>query len=53
MTTTQAEVMINTMEVAKYELAEDVSLEFMDLSEPIHNLFDECLNFMSVNDFNI
>lgn len=53
MTTTQAEVMINTMEVEKYDLVEDAYLGFMDLSEPIHNLFDECLNFISVNDFNI
>lgn len=47
METKQAEVMINTMEV------EDVSLDFVDVSEPLQHLFDECLNFISVNDFNI
>lgn len=53
MATTQAEVMMNTMEIEEFELSEDVSLELVDLSKPLQNLFDECLNFISVNDFNV
>ncbi len=52
MTTTQAEVM-NTMNIEELELAEEVSLESVDLSKPLQELFDECLNFISVNDFNV
>lgn len=52
MTTTQAEVM-NTMNIEELELAEEVSFESVDLSKPLQELFDECLNFISVNDFNV
>lgn len=41
---TQAEVMMSTMEF------EDVSA---DISIPLQTLFDECLNFISVNDFSV
>ncbi len=53
METTQAEVMINTMEVEKFDLDEDLSLEIVDVTKPLQELFDECLNFISVNDFEI
>ena len=43
--------MIRTMEVKKFELQDDVSIEFKDVSKPLQDLFDECLNFISVNDF--
>lgn len=41
---TQADAMIRTMEISRE--AQDV-----DLSKPLQNLFDECLNFISVSDF--
>lgn len=53
MTTTQAEVMNTMMKNEEYELAEEVSLQSVDLSKPLQELFDECLNFISVNDFNV
>ena len=42
METTQAET---TMEITRHES--------MDISLPLQTLFDECLNFISVNDFNL
>jgi hypothetical protein len=41
---TQTEAMNNSMETSKLD---------MDISIPLQNLFDECLNFISVNDFNV
>lgn len=44
---TQAEAMSASMEITRTEtMAVDISL-------PLQNLFDECLNFISVNDFNV
>ena len=40
---TQAEA----MEISRVETME------IDISKPIQTLFDECLNFISVNDFNM
>jgi hypothetical protein len=42
MDTTQAEA---SMEISRQES--------MDISLPLQTLFDECLNFISVNDFNL
>jgi hypothetical protein len=42
METTQAET---SMEISRQES--------MDISLPLQTLFDECLNFISVNDFNL
>lgn len=52
METTQAEMM-RSMDIAEIDLSEDLVMECMDVSVPIQNLFDECLNFISVNDFNV
>lgn len=52
METAQAEMM-NLMEVENFTLDTDVSLEIRDVSIPLQELFDECLNFISVNDFNL
>ena len=42
---TQAEAMVASMEISRVETME------IDISKPIQTLFDECLNFISVNDF--
>ena len=42
---TQAETMVASMEISRVETME------VDISKPILTLFDECLNFISVNDF--
>lgn len=52
MVTTQAEVMNTMMNREELEAAE-VSLELVDVSKLLQDLFDECLNFISVNDFNV
>ncbi len=44
---TQAESMVASMEISRVETME------VDISKPIQTLFDECLNFISVNDFNM
>jgi hypothetical protein len=44
METTKTEAMNNLMETSKAQ---------KDISIPLQNLFDECLNFISVNDFNV
>jgi len=42
MENSQTEAVSTSMEVSR-----------VDLSKPIQDLFDECLKFISVNDFNI
>lgn len=44
---TQTEVIYATMEVSRAELSE------VDITKPLETLFDECLKFISVNDFNL
>lgn len=44
---TQAELMVASMETSRAEHLE------VDISKPLQTLFDECLNFISVNDFNM
>ena len=44
---TQTEAITASMEISR---AESIVI---DISEPLQNLFDECLNFISVNDFNV
>ncbi len=44
---TQAEAVYATMEVSRAELSE------VDITQPLQTLFDECLKFISVNDFNL
>ncbi|MBQ8669571.1 hypothetical protein IJ472_07305 [bacterium] len=44
---TQAEAMNASMEISRVETME------VDISKPLQTLFDECLNFISVNDFNM
>ena len=44
---TQAEAMNALMEISRVETME------VDISKPLQTLFDECLNFISVNDFNM
>ncbi len=44
---TQAEAIVATMEISRVDLGE------VDVSKPLQNLFDECLKFISVNDFNV
>lgn len=44
---TQADLMVASMEVSRVESRE------ADISKPIQTLFDECLSFISVNDFNM
>lgn len=53
METRQAEEIESIMEVENFKLREDVSLDFVDMSQPLQTLFDECLHFISVNDFNV
>ncbi len=47
MDNTHAETIIASMELRKAGAAD------IDISQPLQTLFDECLNFISVNDFNI
>lgn len=47
MENTQAETIVASMEISRAEAMN------MDISQPLQSLFDECLNFISVNDFNI
>ena len=44
---TQAEAIGVSMELMRADSTE------MNISIPIQTLFDECLNFISVNDFNV
>ena len=44
---TQADAIVATMELSRVDLGE------IDVSTPLQNLFDECLKFISVNDFNV
>lgn len=44
---TQAEAMNASMELSRVESMN------LDISQPLQTLFDECLNFISVNDFNV
>lgn len=46
METKQAEEMMNTMDIEDQYSKVDVSI-------PLQNLFDECLNFIAMEDFNI
>lgn len=46
MENTQAET-IASMEIARVETMN------LDITQPLQSLFDECLNFISVNDFYI
>ena len=42
------------METTQAEASMEISrVESMDISLPLQTLFDECLNFISVNDFNL
>ena len=43
----QAELMVASMEISRAENME------VDISQPLQTLFDECLNFISVSDFNM
>ena len=43
----QAELMVASMEISSAENME------VDISKPLQTLFDECLNFISVSDFNM
>lgn len=43
----QTEAIVASMEMSRAELMD------IDISQPLQTLFDECLNFISVNDFNI
>lgn len=47
METKQAEEMMNTMDI------ENQYSSKVDVSIPLQNLFDECLNFISMEDFDI
>lgn len=51
METRQAESMMRTMDIAEIDLSDEVLRGVQDISVPIQTLFDECLNFISVNDF--
>lgn len=51
METRQAESMMRTMDIAEIDLSDEVLRDVQDISVPIQALFDECLNFISVNDF--
>ena len=44
---TQADALVATMEISR------VDLDKIDVSKPLQELFDECLHFISVNDFNV
>lgn len=44
---TQADAIVATMEISRVDLSE------IDVSKPLQTLFDECLKFISVNDFNV
>lgn len=44
---TQAEAVYATMEVSRAELSD------VDITKPLEALFDDCLRFISVNDFNL
>lgn len=44
---TQADAISATMEISRVDLGE------IDVSKPLQTLFDECLKFISVNDFNV
>jgi len=41
------------MEKSQTEAVMEASRKELDLSKPIQDLFDECLKFISVNDFNV
>ncbi len=43
----QTEAIVASMEVSRTETME------IDITQPLQTLFDECLNFISVKDFNI
>ncbi len=43
----QNESIIASMEISRTPIME------IDISQPLQTLFDECLNFISVNDFNV
>ena len=45
-TVSESEMMISKMDEENY-------LKVPDIEIPIQNLFDDCLKFISVNDFNI
>lgn len=45
-TVSESEIMMGTMDEKIYSEAKGIEI-------PIQNLFDECLSFISVNDFNI
>ena len=49
MKTTKAQIkkMINTMEVKRIDLKENVALEVKDIEVPLQALFDNCMNFIS------
>lgn len=51
METRQAESMMRTMDIAEIDLSDEVLRDVQDISVQIQTLFDECLNFISVNDF--
>ena len=44
---TQTEAVYATMEVKRAELSE------VDITKPLEMLFDDCLKYISVNDFNL
>ena len=53
METTQAERMMRTLKMTELDLTSGILTEKPDISRPIQDLFDECLNFISVTDFNV
>ncbi|MBD5402430.1 hypothetical protein HDR58_06480 [bacterium] len=53
METTQTEAMMRSMNIVNFSLSAEILAEESGIARPIQTLFDECLNFISVNDFNI
>jgi hypothetical protein len=41
------------MEMTQTEAVSNSKATEIDISIPLQNLFDECLNFISLNDFNV
>lgn len=48
----ETKAMIQTMEKRHIKLRKRVKVD-LDMGQPIQELFDNCLNFISVNDFEI
>ncbi len=48
----ETKAMIQTMEKRNFRLRKRVKVD-LDMGKPIQELFDNCLNFISVNDLEI